>query len=146
MGPDSFQPKQPIRYPDWPARLTKFLLSRHAEPFRYGTHDCCLFVADAVHAMTGEDLAENFRGRYRSRVEALALVGTPEAVLAGEAIRRGLLEIPPVRAGRGDVAILGGKRHSTLGLLSLNGHEILAAGRRGFLRLPRSRAARAWRI
>ena len=52
------------RLPEWRERLQVYLQSIAHEPLEFGRHDCALFAADAVRAMTGVDLAEAYRGRY----------------------------------------------------------------------------------
>lgn len=55
-----------IRRPDWQSRLVDYLGRASRTPFAPGRHDCALFAAGAVEAMTGVDLAASWRGRYRS--------------------------------------------------------------------------------
>ena len=45
------------RLPDWQPRLQALIQARLAAPFAWGEHDCCLFVCDAVQAITGQDLS-----------------------------------------------------------------------------------------
>lgn len=52
------------RLPDWRSRLTYYLSEVSHRPFQPGQHDCALFFAGAVQAMTGEDYAAPYRGRY----------------------------------------------------------------------------------
>src|SRR6185437_11886108 len=59
----------------WATReLHRFLLSRAQVPFAWGVNDCCLFPADAIHAMTGVDIAAGFRGKYHDQAGAFALI------------------------------------------------------------------------
>ncbi len=53
-----------VRLTDWRQRLDDYLDRICRLPFEYGTHDCGLFSAGAVEAMTGFDPATEFRGRY----------------------------------------------------------------------------------
>ena len=55
---------------DWPTELAKFLLSKRSEPFQWGENDCCLFAADAILAMGGDDVASDVRGRYKTAIGA----------------------------------------------------------------------------
>ena len=55
---------------DWPTRLAEFLLEKRHEPFKWGVNDCCLFAADAIMAMGGDDVAHDVRGRYKSAIGA----------------------------------------------------------------------------
>lgn len=54
------------RLPGWQTRLTAFLAQVARQPFTPGRHDCALFAAGAVEALTGVDLAADWRGRYRT--------------------------------------------------------------------------------
>lgn len=140
------------RYPDWQAQFSQFLTRRSSQPFAYGEMDCCLFVADCVEAMTGTDLAVRFRGKYRSRKEALQLAkretgrGSIRALIEKTIKEFGLREVPLPYTQRGDIVLVAQKDAYLLGILALNGKEILAASKTGFLRLPLSRAVCAWRI
>jgi len=75
------------RPPDWPERLLAALAAARDRPFRWGEHDCCLFAADLIEAVTGVDPAAAFRPvrprgepgavdgrRYRTAQGALALL------------------------------------------------------------------------
>lgn len=62
------------RHDDWEERLSVYLDRVADEPFKWGSHDCALFAADCVLAMTGADPAEAYRGKYdtaRGAAEAL---------------------------------------------------------------------------
>ena len=50
----------------WAADLTAYLASVADRPLVPGEHDCALFAAGAVEAMTGVDLAAEWRGTYES--------------------------------------------------------------------------------
>lgn len=45
-------------------RLSVLINSKSNKSFIWGVRDCMLFVADAVKAATGEDIAEKIRGTY----------------------------------------------------------------------------------
>lgn len=72
------------RLPGWQDALHDLIVRRRAIPMEWGKHDCCLWVADAVLAMTGFDPAEHYRGTYSSpqgalrRLVAQDAVGSPE--------------------------------------------------------------------
>ncbi len=146
------RPMKPRR-PDWPERLDQSLRAAACRPFRYGRHDCCLSVCNAVRAMTGEDLAAGIRG-YKNKQEALAALqdagGLPR--LARRITRqRKIAEIAPAFAQRGDIAIvIPGKdldlEAPALAIVDMTGQQILVASKVGWRALPRRRAARAWRI
>lgn len=62
-----------MRYQDWEIRLRDFIESRRHMPYAIGSNDCCLFVADAILAITGNDPAKGLRG-YTTQDEAQALI------------------------------------------------------------------------
>lgn len=52
------------RRPDWQPRLHAWLRGQGSQPIQPGIWDCCMFGAGAIEAMTGTDLAADWRGRY----------------------------------------------------------------------------------
>jgi hypothetical protein len=130
------------RYPDWHARLERFLSAQKGRKFQYGAFDCCLFVCGALEAMTGVNPAEGFIGRYSTRRQARALLRLTGGIPA-IAEEYGLVEIPVRKAKRGDVLQMGGQ---TLGLMSLNGRDALVLATRGLMGVPGKWAARAWTL
>lgn len=132
--------------------MQQFLLHSLSQPFAYGQRDCCLWVADAVEAMTGTDIAAPFRGRYHSRAEAVALCfeytgqRSLRRFLSEALLAQGLTRIPVGLAQRGDLVLVRrGKDHS-LGVINLSGRDIMAAAEEGYLRLPLDLATCAWRV
>lgn len=62
------------RHQDWEERLSLYLDRVADQPFSWGEHDCALFSADCVKAMTGFDPAEAYRSKYDdARGAAIAL-------------------------------------------------------------------------
>lgn len=55
-----------MRRSDWYARLSAYVEEVRRKPFVYGEHDCALFAAGAVDAMTGSDPAAGLRGKYKT--------------------------------------------------------------------------------
>lgn len=138
-----------IRVSDWQTRLSAYLQAASFRPFEYGVQDCGLFVAGAVEAMTGVDVAAELRGRYRTRGQAFDRIreltgrGSMIAVADFVARRYRLVLIPPLSAQRGDAVQ---DRSGRLGIVAMHGWEILTPYKDGLLRLPLGYAARAWRI
>lgn len=138
----------------WATReLHQFLLARAQNPFVWGINDCCLFPADAIHAFTGVDLADDFRGKYHDEASAFALIktvtgGTTAADAAAYcAAKHGLAEWKsPLLARRGDLVVL--KNGSTLiaGIVHLNGRHVVTVGETGLLRLSIRAVTRAWAV
>lgn len=140
-----------VRFPDWQSRLHDYLFEHAVTEFRYGVFDCCLFACDAILATTGTDVAAPFRGRYASRraafrtIEEFAGRASVEAITERVTRDHGMPETTPTRAQRGDVALLPRTHDYSLALVSLAG-DLLAAGARGYERVPLKQAYRAWRV
>ncbi len=123
--------------------LHQFLLERRKTPFKWGGHDCCLFAADAIQAITGVDIASDFRGRYSDQASALDAIKsvtggtTVEDAAVYCATKAGLPELPhPNFAHRGDLVLLNDAGQLIAGVIGLNSkplsvgdkrHEIAAA-------------------
>ncbi len=135
-----------------------FLLSRASMPFAWGTHDCALFAADGIEAMTGVDIAAAFRGKYTDEASSLTAIRTitgaaADAVVTVEdaaawcATQHGLEEwIYPLMAQRGDLAVVVDSGRVIAGLVHLNGRHIVCAGEAGLHRLPIPQIKRAWHV
>ena len=139
----------------WDTRaLHDFLLSRADAPFVWGQHDCALFAADAIGAMTGVDIAEEFRGKYsdesgaKATIRSIARGSTVAEAAAYCARKHGLAEWPfPLFARRGDLVVVRNADGSVIaGIVHLNGRHVVAAGEKGLLRLPMRSVLRAWHV
>lgn len=135
-----------IRFEDWPSRLATVLNAAETRRFSYGTHDCTLFAANCVFAMTGHDPAAFLRGTYRDENQAFEILnkngGMKSAVTAA-------LGIPckNMRAAmRGDVAMVETKRGHALGVVDLTGARIASAGDDGLAFLPLKRGLMFWSV
>jgi len=67
-----------MRYPDWPVRLNEYIIAAEKKEFKLGTHDCCIFAAGAIKAITGKDPMPEFRDQYddwKSAEDALDEIG-----------------------------------------------------------------------
>lgn len=155
------------RFPDWPSRLDYFLVGNAQRPFSYGTWDCCLFVADAIIAMTGVDIASPFRpseeyayhSRRSSRRAIQDYCGSPsvDALASCIAAKYDMPEIHPNHASAGDMASIRRPFGPSLGLISPNGMSVLTTGevrdtggdedgRDGVGAIPLCHTIRAWRV
>jgi len=79
-------------------------------------------------------------------VKAYCGIASVRAAALAIAREHEMQEVPIMRAQRGDMLLVKRARDFSLGLLALNGQQILAASTEGFLRLPLSLACRAWRV
>lgn len=142
-----------IRNEQWDtSHLHQFLVDRQKAPFAWGGNDCCLFAADAIQAITGVDIAADFRGKYNDEKSALAAIrsatggSTVEDAAVYCASKAGLPELPhPLFAHRGDLVLLENEGRVVAGIIGLHGYP-LAVGEKGLMKLPLSAIRRAWRI
>ena len=63
-----------MRNNDWLKQLLDLISKRRQTPHAWGTNDCCLFAADAILAMTGDDKAVALRGTYTTEAEAHQII------------------------------------------------------------------------
>ena len=63
-----------MRLPDWKTHLIAYLADAARKSYQPGVHDCALFSAGAVLAMTGVDLAAGWRGRYTTLTRGLRVL------------------------------------------------------------------------
>lgn len=142
-----------IRKHDWQSQFHKFLDARAAQPFAWGSNDCCLFTADAIEAITGTDLAADFRGKYTDQASAMAAIktiaggSTPEDAAVYVAKQHQLIELPSAKfAQRGDMVVLDSDGGTAVGIVYLNGLDSIFVGPDGLRRVKTAQCRRAWRI
>lgn len=133
--------------------MNDFLLERAKSPFIWGARDCCLFAADAIFKMTGTDIADEFRGEYHDEKSAFALI---KRVTGGQTVadaaaycaeKFGLPEWDqPMKAQRGDLAVIENAGRLIAGVVHLNGRHVVSINESGLVRLPISKIKRAWRV
>jgi len=131
----------------------QFLLARRHTPFAWGSNDCALFAADGIQAITGTDIAADFRGKYSDEAGAMAAIksiangSTIADAAAWCAGKHGLTEcIHPLMAQRGDLVIVQAAQGLMSGLVDLNGRHVLIPGQRGVVRLSISLITRSWHV
>ena len=80
---------------DWPTELANFLLTTRKTPFKWGENDCCLFAANAILAMGGDDVAKDVRGHYTTAIGARRIMKNLGAASVVELLTQRLGE--PIR-------------------------------------------------
>jgi hypothetical protein len=123
-------------------RFEALLRTRIAAPFEWGVNDCCLFAADAVQAITGEDLAADLRGAYGSALEAARVLRDVGGIEAAAA--RAGDEIAPLAATWGDVGLIRLDDRELLAVCTGANWVAPAAGGLAARSLPE--AVKAWRV
>ena len=138
------------RFDNWPELLAAFLAQHRNTPFDWGRFDCALFAADAIHVMTGTDLAEPFRLQYAHAVGARRKLhefcgGWLEEAMLKICAQHGLEEIPVELAQRGDLLLwLDQEGHPAAGIA--DGKNGIFAGKYGLAHVPIVRTDRAWKV
>lgn len=95
------------RLADWSDRLTAHLARCAGRRYQLGDFDCCLFVADAVEAMTGQDIAARFRGYTTKRGGLLAIRSAGFRSVRG-VVAQHFEAVAPEFVGAGDLVFFGG--------------------------------------
>lgn len=140
------------RFSDWEKRLHVICSQRMHAPFSFGVNDCAMFAADAIHVMTGLDIAAEVRGQYDSRESSQTLLagltggGWLEEYAVLVANREGMQEVGIRFARRGDMVLMHQEVGPSLGIVSLDGMRALFAGVDGLERFPVLDCSRAWRV
>lgn len=132
------------RLPDWEERLNAYVASRYDEPYAYGHHDCGMFAAGAVEAMTGAHPFPEFIGRYSTAAGSVRALkrygaGTKEATFDAK-----FPTCPIGFARRGDLAFHEGSVGVVMGPFALFVGEM--DGTDGLFRIPRAEWERAWTV
>jgi hypothetical protein len=139
--------------------LDSFLRQSKSVPFAWGSNDCCLFAANAIEAMTGVDIADDFRGKYADESSAFALIasvtgGTTVADAAAWCVKKhGLSEWLdaaarplPLMAKRGDLVVVENAGRLIAGVVDLSGKFVACMGESGTLSISVRRVTRAWHV
>ena len=93
-----------VRLSDWEPRLYAWFDTCATTPHDYGRHDCGLFVAGGVAAMTGFDFAAPFRGRYSTALGATRALRRHGGGDMAAVLTRALGDpVPRAFAHRGDI-------------------------------------------
>ncbi|MEI2806259.1 MAG: hypothetical protein V9G18_10040 [Albidovulum sp.] len=134
----------PVRRHDWRSRLSGVIEEALQRPFEWGHHDCALFAADAVLAMTGADHATFWRGRYRTPLGAMRILGRGGYEDHVDYVAAHLAEVHPALAAVGDIAVIGSEDGPALGIVT--GPGIAVPGPSGLGFAPRAAAIRAFHV
>lgn len=133
-----------MRVPDWRDRLVAYLHSARQRPFEFGQHDCSLFAADCVAAMTGQDMAAKWRGRYatmKGGLRVLRKAGFADHIALAAAH---FPEVPPLLAQPGDLAVVPTDDGPALGVVQ--GEAVYVLGPNGLGLVSIMSATRAFRV
>jgi hypothetical protein len=136
----------PARREGWETRLAEVIEWARSQRYVLGEHDCFRVACAAVEALTGEDRWTQWRGRYSTKREALALLARYGASFddAFDWVF-GSDRVDARMARRGDIvsfATTDGEKH--LGVCV--GAEAAVLGAEGLIFVPLSACRCCWRI
>lgn len=137
-----------MRCEDWPEKLDSYIKENLNKPFSYAENDCCTFASEIIKIMTGKDIMEGMRGKYKDKESgykvmkrfAGGLIGTFKKTMEKYSFE----EIPPLMAQRGDVVIYETEMGDTVGICI--GDKIITPGENGIISNPIFEGKMAWRI
>ncbi len=133
-----------MRRTDWELRLAAVVQERLRAPFVWGQHDCVLFAADCIHAMTGADPVADLRGQWADRASAVRAIAQAGG-LASAIAARGFVPAPgPLFAQRGDLVLH--RRDGTDALAICTGPALAAPAEHGLLFVRLDEGVTAWRV
>jgi hypothetical protein len=132
------------RKTNWQLDFEKTVSEHKDKAFIWGEHDCVLWAANAVLAITGFDAAEGFRDSYSTALGAAKLLkdfGGMEALVTTKLERE---PVAPAFANIGDVLLVLQEGQPMLAIC--NGETMLAPGLDGLVALPTLSALKAWKV
>lgn len=135
-------PEMTKRIHSWGSALAAVVAERMRTPFVWGTHDCALWAADCVYAVTGEDPATDLRGTYSTAFEAVDVLQRLGGLEAIASARIGP-QVNPKLAQVGDIAMCQVEGRDALAVVM--GSHLLAPGESGLVPVPMSEARKVWR-
>jgi hypothetical protein len=129
------------RKENWPSFLFEEIEKARKAPFSWAEHNCALWSADVVLAMTGVDYAAEFRAKVKTEKSALRFLKKKslKAIVSDR-----LQEIPLKMAQRGDVVLMTSNGLEALGICL--GELAAFITKDGLTFYPIDRAVCAWRV
>jgi hypothetical protein len=128
----------------------EFLLARASVEFEWGKNDCALFAADGIEAITGVDIALDFRG-YDDEASAWASIktvcngSTVDDAIEYIATKFAIDELEhPLMAQRGDLVVIEQDGRRVAALVHLSGRHVITVGEGGLRRYSITDVKRAW--
>ena len=134
------------RKTNWRPLLAAYVESVAHTPFAWGSHDCALFAAGAVEAMTGEDIAKGFRGRYTTLAGGLRLLKKSGHNTHADLATSLFEEVHPSQAQVGDLAAIEVDGGMALGVVQGERIYVIGPGESRLGTVALRQAARAFRV
>lgn len=133
-----------IRRSTWEADLAAYIASVRDRPFEWGAHDCALFAAGAVIAITGDDPIPEYRGKYTTEIGSAKALKRFGAGTLDATLDRLFPPVPRAMAQRGDLVW----HDDSVGVV-MGGHALFV-GREGehegLVKVERALWEKGWRV
>lgn len=127
----------------WELRLAEAIEAARGQAFAWGVHDCATFAFDVRRAMTGQDAAAAWRGRYSTLIGAHRQLRRMGSATFAEAATAILGPPKPLAlASRGDIVLSVGDPAFGVCL----GATCVFLLPHGLVAMPLSSAAMAWGV
>lgn len=146
MGPEIMI--ELTRLPNWRARFDAECDRLRLSPFAWGSHDCGPGLAgNLTMAITGVDVAADYRGRYTTRTGALRVLRSGGYETVGDLVASMLPEHEHHSMARiGDVVAIPTESAFGHALGVVNGERVFVLTENGFGTVDRCEAVRAFRV
>lgn len=136
------------RVPGWLAAYHTAIEEIRRTPFSWEAHECATgLAARVVEAITGQDIAAPYRGRYSDAVTALGVVRQAGFATLADLVASILPEYGhPSEAHIGDIAAIADDTPFGCALGIVNGDRIIVLTESGIGSVDRAKAWRAFRV
>lgn len=135
------------RLDGWQRRFVAVTDEIRRKPFAWGSHDCGpAFAGRIVEALTGDDIAAPFRGKYDDAAGALRTLRETGFTDLADLVASLLPEIHPSRARKGDLAAFKDDSPFGASLGIVNGERVLVLRPEGIGTMDLLAAHRAYRV
>lgn len=122
------------RIENWPGRLMVTVERHRNAEFEWGQYDCATLFADAVEAITGTDPLERFRPWISEKSARLKMIKNGWKDMRAFC-RDHFPEIPPSRAGRGDLGFPA-QSHNLMCPAVIVGANAVSRDEKGWIVMP----------
>lgn len=139
-----------MRLPNYQANLHSLIAQWEARPFAWGVSDCAIFGADVVKAVTGNDPAASYRGKYKTLgggLRAVRKAGFKDQI---DYLNKTFSQVPLSMAVMGDLAVIEtdliGPNGMGNSVALIAGPFVIGVGPNGLVRLPIDVAKKVYRV
>ena len=136
------------KLPQWEILLFDFISSNTEKPFKWGKWDCCIFVIEAVKAITGKSIVEV---SWTNKLEALFFIKengkTINSATTKFLKKAGLKTIEKNFITAGDVVLLKDVHNNSEKIMGIcTGNLIACVSEEGISYRENQSAVKVWRI